>query len=758
LIGAVTDFDGAFRLENVSVGRITLLLSYVGYGKQTIANIVVNSGKEVILDLHMQESVYNLNEAVITAGENKGQAMNEMALVSARSISAEETSRYAGGVNDPSRIVSSFAGVATAQDGGNNIIVRGNSPKYIQWRLEGVQITNPNHFADQNSAGGSISALNNNLLATSDFYTGAFAPEYGDVLSGVYDIKLRAGNNEKFESTFGFGLLGTDFTVEGPFKKGYGGSYLVNYRYSTASIAGDLGLVDLGGVPNFQDAAFKILLPTKTAGTFSIFGLAGQSDFIFEDVTPELWNTPGDGSMRADINEDFKKESYLLTTGINHTIPVSKNSFLKTSLSYSSDGIKDEVFELKTIDLYDSNGEFLSDSVSSRTLNFDSDLRNSSYQGAITLHSKLSAKSKIEVGTKYSLFAFDFNQSRLQGDVPTRFTVADFDETIGTIRNFVSWKHRLNEDITVVAGIHNMNVLLNNESTIEPRLAVNWKLNGTNSIHAGYGSHSTMESIHNYFAKVESEDGTITQPNKDLELLKAHHFVLGYEKRFSENLIGTVELYYQDLYNLPVENLDTSYYATINEGLEFQYVDLVNKGTGKNFGAEFTLERFFDRYYFMVNGSIFTSTYKSLEGVERNTQYNGNYLVNVLVGKEFENLGKKNNQTLGLNGKLFFGGGKKVLPLLRDDQGNLTVDAENNSYWDYDRAYENKIEDIYQITVSASYKWNKPRATHELFLNIDNLTNTRGKLSEYYDESKENSIGYVTQFGIFPNLMYRVHF
>jgi len=234
--------------------------------------------------------------------------------------------------------------------------------------------------------------------------------------------------------------------------------------------------------------------------------------------------------------------------------------------------------------------------------------------------------------------------------------------------------------------------------------------------------------------------------------------VLGYEKRFSENLIGTVELYYQDLYNLPVENLDTSYYATINEGLEFQYVDLVNKGTGKNFGAEFTLERFFDRYYFMVNGSIFTSTYKSLEGVERNTQYNGNYLVNVLVGKEFENLGKKNNQTLGLNGKLFFGGGKKVLPLLRDDQGNLTVDAENNSYWDYDRAYENKIEDIYQITVSASYKWNKPRATHELFLNIDNLTNTRGKLSEYYDESKENSIGYVTQFGIFPNLMYRVHF
>jgi hypothetical protein len=510
LVGAITDLNGEFRLKNVPVGRITLQLSYLGYEKKTIPNIVVNSGKEVILDLSMQESIFKMHEVVITAYENKGQAIDEMSLVSARSVSAEETSRYAGGVNDPSRIVSSFAGVATAQDGGNNIIVRGNSPKYIQWRLEGVQISNPNHFADQNSAGGSISALNNNLLATSDFYTGAFSPEYGDVLSGVYDIKLRAGNNEKFESTFGFGLLGTDFTVEGPFKKGYGGSYLVNYRYSTAGIAGDLGLVDLGGIPNFQDAAFKVLLPTKKAGIFSIFGLSGLSDFVFEDVTPELWNTPGDASMRADISEDFKKESYLLTTGINHTINVSENSYLKTSLSYSRDGITDEVFELKTIDILNSDGGFLRDSVSSRTLNFNSRLRNSTYQGALTLHSKLSAKDKIQVGTKYSLFAFDFDQSRLQGDVPRRYTLANFNETVGTVRNFISWKHRLNEDITLVTGVHNMNVLLNKKSTIEPRLAINWKLNSTNSVNAGYGNHSNMESIHNYFAKVESEDGTIS--------------------------------------------------------------------------------------------------------------------------------------------------------------------------------------------------------------------------------------------------------
>ena len=267
-----------------------------------------------------------------------------------------------------------------------------------------------------------------------------------------------------------------------------------------------------------------------------------------------------------------------------------------------------------------------------------------------------------------------------------------------------------------------------------------------------------MESIHNYFAQVEQPNGSIATPNQDLDLLKAHHAVVGYKRQFTENLVGKVELYYQHLYDLPVENLDSSYYATINEGLEFRYVDLVNRGTGSNYGAEVTLERFFDGFYYLLNGSVYNSSYKSLEGVERNTQFNGQYLINALAGKEWDGWGKKENQTFGLNTKIFFGGGKKIIPLLRDDQGNLAVDPATNSYWDYEKAYESKIEDIYQVTLSASYKWNKPKATHELFMNLDNVTNNKGKLSEFYDESEPGSVGYLTQFGFFPNLMYRVYF
>ena len=758
-LGTVTDINGDFRLENIPTGRITLLLSYIGYENKVVSNVVVNSGKEVVLKISMQESASKLDEVVVTATENKGQALNEMAVVSARSISAEETSRYAGGFNDPSRILANFAGVTSTQDGSNDIIVRGNSPKYVQWRLEGIQITNPNHFGDQSAVGGSVSTLNNNLVATSDFYTGAFAPEFGDALSGVYDVQLRAGNNEKFEAIAGIGLLGTDITLEGPFKKGYDGSFLVNYRFSTAGLISELGLVDINGVPKFQDAAFKVILPTEKAGKFSLFGLAGLSGFAFEDVTPALWNTPGDRAFNGTIQEDFDKDSHLLNVGLNHRLPLSKNSFLRTTLAYSNEGISDDIFESTVFKIYDTNGDFLRDSVTDRIQNLKGRLTKGVYRGAVTYHHKFNARHKIQAGSKYALFDYKNSQSMLSESSTNRVTLADFNENISTLRNFISWKYRLNEDITFVSGLHNMNVLLNSKSTLEPRIAVNWKLNPKSSLFAGYGNHSSMESVHNYFARIEQADGSITEPNRDLDLLKANHYVLGYERRISKNLTAKVEAYYQGLYNLPVENLDTSYYATINEGLEFRYVDLVNEGTGENYGIELTLERFFNNnYYYLINGSIYSSKYKSLEGVNRNTQYNGNYLVNILFGTEFDKLGKKKNRTIGLNAKVLFAGGRKIIPLLRDGNGNLVVDPDNNRYWDYEKAYDDKIEDVYQVIVSASYKWQRPKATHEIFLNLDNITNTKGKISEFYDENEPDNIGYLTQFGFFPNLMYRVYF
>ena len=557
--------------------------------------------------------------------------------------------------------------------------------------------------------------------------------------------------------TFGFGLLGTDLTMEGPLKKGYGGSYLLNYRYSTISLISNLGLVKIDGLLNFQDGAFKVVLPTEKAGTFSFFGLGGRSNFFLEDVKRDLFATPGDNPRSSDIREDYDKGNHLLNVGVNHTLLIDKKSFIKTTLAYSTTGIDEDVFEFNTFKIEGETGGVLRDSAINKTLDYNSRLKNSTFRGAITYYHKINVKNKLKIGAKYALISYDYQQSWL--DIDTRFTALDLDENISTANFFLSWKHRFNEKIDLVYGFQNTNVLFNNKSTFESRIGATWKINPTNSINLGLGSHSKMESIHNYFAKVQLADGQIVEPNLDLGLLKAYHIVLGYEKRFSNNLMAKMEVYYQDLYDLPVENDLNSTYATINEGNEFRYVDLVNEGTGKNYGVELTVERFFDNdYYFLINGSVFNSTYKTLDNIQRNTQYNGQYLFNILAGKEFDKLGRKQNKTLALNAKVFFGGGKKIVPLLRDTEGNIAVDPANDQYWDYSQAYEAKLDNIYTIILSASYKINTPKATHEIFLNLDNITNSKGRLSEYYDADEPNSTGYLTQFGFFPNLMYRLYF
>ena len=759
LVGTSTDINGMFRFKNIPLGRIAIKISYVGFETKTISDIVVNSGKEVVLDLSMQESVTKMDEVVIKAYKKKGEAINEMSQLSVHSITLEETKRFTGGMDDPARVVSSFAGVASSPDGSSDIIVRGNSPKYMQWRLEGAEISSPYHLDDQNSSFGALTALNNNLLSTSDFYTGAFSSEFGDVISCVYDVKLRSGNNEKFEATGGVGLMGTELTLEGPFKKGYAGSYLFNYRYSTISLINKLGLVDVPGVVNYQDATFKVVLPTKRTGTLSFYGLGGLSGFSMDNMGSLGLSTPGRPTASALTSKDFYKSNYLANLGMNHVLSLNEKSFLKTSLNYSGTGADDDIYETDTIRTYNNEAESINDSISPRMHMIQSRIVNSAIRGTITYSNKINTKNKIQIGTKYTLYNFNYNQNIYSIEEASMINVNNFKNNLSTINNHISWKHSFNEKIIFVAGLHNMNILSKNISTIEPRLSVNWNINKTNSVHAGYGTNSTTESVHNYFTKIPQYDGSYIEPNKNLGLLKAHHYVLGYEKRFKEYLIGKVEVYYQSLYNLPVENNDTSYYATINEGIDYKYVELVNKGSGKNYGVEISIERFFDRnFYFLINSSIFDSKYKSLEGVWRNTRYNNNYIVNILCGKEFKSLGKKHNQTLSLNTKIFFEGGQRYIPLIRDAQGNVAVEPENDRYFDYSKAYNYKLDNIFLMNLSASYKFNKPGATHEIFLDLMNITNGQARMAEYYDVSKPGKVGYTTQFGFFPNLMYRVYF
>lgn len=729
LIGTSTDIDGNFRIENIPIGRINLQLTHMGYEECYLPNIIVESGKETLLFLEMRESLEQLEEIVVTTGKQKGTVLNEMALLSARTFTVEETKRYAGSLDDPSRMVSAFAGVTNDPEGLNEIIVRGNSPKGIQWRLEGVEIPSPNHFSFESTTGGPINALSSNMLSTSDFYTGAFAPEYGNVMSGIFDMKMRTGNNEKHEFTLGVGALGIDMASEGPIKKGYAGSYNFNYRYSTLALLDNLNLVDFGGVPKYQDLAFKVNLPMKKMGNISVFGLLGQNEI---EVSTE------------DVNEKVIEKGYQTgqfgVVGLNYLLQLNSQSFIKATLSAANNGM-----ELKFNTLFDSDNEF--HEVNRGRWNKNNITASARYSN------KINAKHRLVIGAEYKHFFYDMVDENFYEKQEKWKEHIGLDANAGQLESFASWKYRINQELTFVGGVHYTNLLLNNSKSIEPRAALQWNPSKRSSFNMGYGKHSMSESIVTYYANVYDDNWQQATPNLDLDLSKAHHFIAGYQQRFGQNMNAKIELYYQHLYNIPVENVDTSNYSILNEQHGYVQKTLVSEGKGRNYGAEFTLERFFeDNYYFLATASLYKSEYKTLKNIWTNTRFDGNYAFNFLIGKEFI-LGNPDKQrVLNLNSRFSYNGSRKHLPI------DLSASRDVGfSVYDYTNAYTHRLQDIYQINLTVSLKLNKAKTTHEILLDVYNLLNNQGKVSEYYNPYKD-AIDYGNQLSMLPNIMYRIHF
>ena len=271
--GGVTNINGEFSFTIAKSGRYTIESSYIGYEPSVLKEVLVAGAKEVVLDITMRENSLEMDEVVVRPRVNKEATINPTALVGGMMLAMEEASRYSGGYNDPARLVTAFAGVA-GQGDSNGISVHGNAPQFMQYRLEGVEIFSPNHFADLYSAGfGMVSALNSNVITNSDFFVSTFNSSYNNALSGVFDVKMRTGNNSKFENGVQVGSVGIEWTSEGPISKKHNSSFIFNYRYGFSTIARELKLIDTyGSQYDFQDLSFKLNFPTKNAGTFSVFG------------------------------------------------------------------------------------------------------------------------------------------------------------------------------------------------------------------------------------------------------------------------------------------------------------------------------------------------------------------------------------------------------------------------------------------------------------------------------------------------------
>jgi hypothetical protein len=578
LIGTSTDMDGNFRLEKVPLGRYNIKISYTGYESYIVSELVVGSGKEVVIDAKLKESLVNLTEVEISAVLDKKEPLNSMFIISSRQINMEEARRFAGAFDDPARLVTSYAGVAAGNMNSNGIVVRGNAPKGLLWRLEGLEIANPKHFANLSTfGGGGISSLSAQMIDNSDIYTAAFPAEYGNALSGVFDLKLRSGNQDKREHTFQAGITGIDLSSEGPYRKGKPATYLFNYRYSTFGLIKPI-LPDNAGLITYQDFSFKTEFQAKRAGVLSLWGI-GSTDQSGSEVEkePEEWEYEEDR-----IDEDARTSMGAI--GLTHKLILGKKSLLNSSLAISGSGLKLE----ESIMDFDKQ-LYPTENIKNTVWNYSL----SSY-----LNHKFSAKHTNRSGITLNVLNYEMliqNAAVFKEEMTTTTDDAGRSELI---QAYSQSRFDLNEKLTLNAGFHVQYFTLNDHYSIEPRIGVRYGFAPGQFLSFGYGLHSRLEMLFIYLGQQETESGII-RPNTGLDFSKSHHLVVGYDRSIGDQMNFRAELYYQDLFQIPVET-GTSFSMINVENNWFINQKLTNDGTGTNYGLDLTLERFMSRGYYFV--------------------------------------------------------------------------------------------------------------------------------------------------------------
>jgi CarboxypepD_reg-like domain/TonB-dependent Receptor Plug Domain len=726
------DSNGVFVLQNVPIGRHSFKATMIGYDDVVLNNYEVTSSKELWLDIKMRERIVKLEEVVVTGGKQKSRALNEMSLASARQLSMDEAVRYSGTRNDPSRMAQNFAGVSGTNDARNDIVIRGNSPAGVLWRMDGIDIPNPNHFSTLGATGGPVSILNTNTLKNSDFLTSAFPAQYGNAIAGVFDLSMRNGNPDKHEYLGEMGFNGVELAAEGPISKKNRSSYLIDYRYSMVAAIQSLGLsVGTGAAtPYYQDLHFKFNLPTKKLGTFSIFGLGGESHIDFPAEDKDNLYATNDGSLR---NRNFKSLTGI--TGLTHQLFFNENTSGKFTLAVS--GFRSVYHEY-----------FATGGVTGQAA-YNTKNEQLKYSGGYTFNKKINVRNRITIGFNADLNRLSLFRQRIpDGDSVLR-VLTNTNPQVWLIKSFINLNHRFNDRTVMNTGVYYQYFSLNQSASIEPRWNIRYQLAPKQSLSFGAGLHSQTQPLEVYFYQSPNSNALT---NRDLKMVKSVHVVAGYDINLAPHLRLKTEIYNQSIFHAAVEKQPSSF-SMLNAGADFYFPDktgLVNDGKGYNRGVEVTLEKFLHKgFYYLLTFSLFESKYKGSDGIWRNTAFNSNAVGNFLAGKEFR-LSEKSS--FGIDTKIGVSGGQRYTPF------DLSASASNGYVVLQDsRAYSLRNMSYKRWDLKFSYSRNTKKTTQKWYIDFQNLTNAKNIYVRTLNP-KTGAVGEINQIGFFPNINYMVTF
>ncbi len=699
--GTVPDAEGRFALPDMAVGVHRLRISMIGYATIVRTDVVVRSRRVTELDIELDAEVVNVGEETVVIADYFSDAAEEV--VSSVSFSYEEVRRSPGAAGDISRLVQAMPSVNMNTDQRNDLIVRGGSPTENLILVDNIEIPNINHFPTQGASGGPIGLLNTDLIEDVAFYAGGFSAGYGDRLSSVMVVDLREGNREELEGEVQLGMAGAGLLLEGPLSGGRG-SWIASGRRSYLDLI--VGAIGTGAVPRYSDLQGKLSCDLSSQHRISLLGIAA---FDAIDLVP------GD----TDADEDFvvnEVDQYVAGAGWRWLW--SRRGFAHTALaiSYADFGI--DVLDGRT------RGELFTNSSQERELVLRSDVTYSlaagdQVRGGITGRREFS---------DFSLFSAP-GTNRVN-EVTPELRVGDGMNS-NKLAAYLSYERSVLAGVTAQAGVRWKYFDYNEEIDLSPRLSLRWQIDPLTSISAAWGL---------YYQNLPSSLLVQHPDNRQLENPRADHYVLGLQRRLTENTLFTLEGYLKQYSDLPFDPGDPTVsvvdaYADFGSPAPGQ---LVGGGEAESYGVESMIQKkLAHRLYGTASYAYSRSRYTDFTGRERNRSFDNRHLVSLIVGY-------RPGETLEYSLRWRFAGGRPYTPFAEVESARLGTGIVQR-----DQINARRLPAYHRLDLRIDHRQHFERFNLVSFFTLLNAYN-RDNLFTYYWDKSDNRQGRINQWSLLP--------
>lgn len=704
-IGASTDIQGNFVIKNVPVGIYQLRASVIGYTPQIKNDVMVKPGKVTTVDFELSQQVIEIENVVVKADYFD---KNFLEPVSVRKFSQEEIRRSPGGFEDVVRSLSVLPGIAQADAGRNDLVVRGGAPSENLYVVDGFEIPNINHFGTQGSTGGPISFINLDFVKDVSFSTGGFPVLYGDKLSSTLTINLREGDNQNFggKGTLSATLFGLD--LEGPIV-GNNSSFIFSARRSYLDFI--FKAAGFSFVPEYYDIFSKFDYQIDNKNSIGFLFINAIDNVKFFNDSPEKRNN------NARI---LGSDQLQYIAGLKYR-RVFRDGFMNLRLyrnftdynTRQSDSLLNPIF--KNISREEEN-------------NIQLDVVHKFLQN-LEMNFGASAKFiEFDADILFPTFVTSF------GDVlPT----LNFKKSSNYFKgaSYINFNYRPFEKFVSNFGVRfdYFNAIMK-KSYLSPRLSLSYFLTDNFTLNFSTGIYKQFPSLI-WLAAYEQ--------NKNLKAIDVKQYIIGFDYLIREDTQIKLEGFLKNYSDYPT-SLIRPYLVLANTGAGFSGSDdnfssfgldpLVSAGSGFARGVELSVQKKISNIplYGIFSLTYSKSDFKALDGITRSSNYDQNWLINLSGGYRF-------NMYWEVSTRFRFASGRPYTPF--DDNGKQNISDLNSR----------RLKSIHSLDVRVDRRWIFKNWTLITYLDIQNIYNRRN-LSGIRWDPQTRTVDETSSIGILPSI------